>query len=61
MPKAEQAYELSRDGYAAGRFSWLELIAAQQNLADIRIRYIESLRAAHLAHAQISKFMKEGV
>jgi outer membrane protein, heavy metal efflux system len=61
MPKAEQAYELSREGYGIGRFSWLELIAAQQNLADIRIRYIESLRDAHLAHAQISKFMKEGI
>jgi DNA-dependent RNA polymerase auxiliary subunit epsilon len=39
----------------------LELIAAQQNLADIRIRYIESLRDAHLAYAQLSKFIKEGI
>ena len=61
IPKAEQAYELSREGYDIGRFSWLELIAAQQNLADIRIRYIESLRDAHLARAQISKFMMEGI
>ena len=61
IPKAEQAYTLSRAGYEAGRFSWLELIATQQNLADIRIRYIESLRDAHLAHAQISKFIKEGM
>ena len=61
MPKAVRAYEVSRTGYEAGRFSWLELIAAQQNLADIRIRYIESLRDAHLAHAQISKFMTEGI
>ena len=60
IPKAEQAYALSRDGYNAGRFSWLELISAQQNLADIRIRYIESLRDGHLAHAQLSKFIKEG-
>ncbi len=60
IPKAEQAYELSRAGYDAGRFSWLELIAAQQNLSEIRIRYIEALRDAHLARAQISKFMKEG-
>ncbi len=60
MPKAEQAYELSRTGYDVGRFSWLELIAAQQKLSEIRIRYIEALRDAHLARAQISKFMKEG-
>ncbi|MEN7973094.1 MAG: TolC family protein [Verrucomicrobiota bacterium] len=61
MPKAEEAYELSRSGYEAGRFSWLELIAAQQSLAEIRIRYIDSLRDAHLALARISKFRKEGV
>ena len=61
IPKAEQAYELSRKGYDAGRFSWLELIAAQQNLANIHIRYIESLRDAHLAHAQIYKFINEGI
>lgn len=61
LPKAEQAYELSREGYDIGRFSWVELIAAQQNLADIRIRYVESLREAHLAYAQISKFIEEGI
>jgi len=60
IPKAKQAYELSRSGYDVGHFSWVELIAAQQNLADLRIRYIEALRDAHLARAQISKFMKEG-
>ena len=59
LPMAEQAYELSREGYDIGRFSWIELIAAQQNLADIRIRHIESLHEAHLAYAQISKFNKE--
>jgi outer membrane protein, heavy metal efflux system len=61
IPKAEQAYELSREGYEAGRFSWLELIAAQQNLADIRITYIETLREAHLIRTELSKFITEGM
>ena len=60
MPKAEQAYELSQAGYEAGRFSWFELINAQQHLTDIRIRHIEALKDAHLAWAEITKFMKEG-
>ena len=60
MPKAEQAYVLSRAGYDAGRFSWFELITAQQHLAAIRIRYIEALKDAHLARAELSKFMQEG-
>jgi len=60
MPKAEKAYALSQTGYEAGRFSWLELINAQQHLAAIRVRHIEALRAAHKARAEVSKFMKEG-
>jgi cobalt-zinc-cadmium efflux system outer membrane protein len=61
IPKAEQAYELSQAGYAAGRYSWIELITSQQHLADIRIRHIEALKDAHLARAEITKFMQEGI
>ena len=61
IPKAEQAYQLIKAGYDAGRYSWLELIAAQQHLADIHIRQIEALRDAHFARAQIYRFLKEGV
>ena len=61
IPTAEKAYELSRKGYETGRFSWLELIAAQQNLAEIRINRIEYLREAHLIRAELSKFEKEGI
>ena len=59
-PKAETAYELSKAGYDAGRFSWFELINAQHHLASIRVRYIEALRDAHLARAEIFRFMQEG-
>ncbi len=61
MPKAEQAYELSRAGYDAGRFSWFELINAQHHLTSIRVRQIEALRDAHEARAEVYKFMKEGM
>ncbi len=61
IPKAEQAYELSRAGYESGRFSWLELIAAQQRLADIRIGYIEALKEAHLAWIEILKLKTEEI
>jgi cobalt-zinc-cadmium efflux system outer membrane protein len=59
VPKALQAYEVSKAGYDAGRFSWLELINAQQHLTAIRVRNIEALRDAHFARAEITKFMKE--
>ncbi len=61
IPKAEQAYELSRAGYEAGRFSWLELIAAQQHLAELRMGYIEALKEAHLARIEILKLRAEGI
>lgn len=61
IPKAVQAYDLSRDGYEAGRFSWLELIAAQQHLAEIRIGYIDALKDAHLAHIEILKLQAKGM
>ncbi len=59
LPKAEQAYAISREGYEAGRFSWLELISAQQHLAEIKIRYIESLLTVHRIEGELSKFRKE--
>lgn len=58
-PKAREAYELSKRGYEAGRFSWYELINAQHHLAEIRVRSIEALRDAHFARAEISEFMEE--
>lgn len=59
VPKAREAHEVSRSGYQAGRFSWFELIKAQQYLAEIRVRHIEALRDAHFARAEVAKFMKE--
>ncbi len=60
IPKAKQVYEVSLKGYQKGLFSWLELIAAQQNLAQIRVNYIEFLHDAHLTRNQLDKFVKEG-
>ncbi|MEI6892719.1 MAG: TolC family protein [Pontiella sp.] len=61
MPKAKKAYQLSKNGYDAGRFSWFELITAQQHLADIRVRQIDALKEAHIARAEVSRFMKKGI
>jgi cobalt-zinc-cadmium efflux system outer membrane protein len=61
MPKAEQAYVLSRAGYDAGRFSWIELIVTQQHLSQISVRHIEALKDAHFARAEIYKFMTKGM
>ena len=59
VPKAREAYDVSKTGYGAGRFSWFELINSQHHLAEIRVRHIEALRDAHFARAEITKFMEE--
>jgi outer membrane protein, heavy metal efflux system len=56
LPMAEHAYELSRKGYDAGRYSWLELVKTQHDLAAFRVRYIEALLVAHKASAQLDQF-----
>jgi len=60
-PTAERFCELTHADFVAGRFSWLEQIAARHTLANIRIRYIELLRDAHLVRAQIAQHTKEGI
>jgi cobalt-zinc-cadmium efflux system outer membrane protein len=59
LPRAEEAYALSLEGYEAGRFSWLELIEAQQHLAEIRVRYIEALLEAHRIEAKLAEFRRD--
>ncbi len=61
IPTAQKAFEVSRKGYEMGQFSWLELISTQQNLGEIRIGYIGYLSDAHRIHAQLSKFITEGI
>jgi cobalt-zinc-cadmium efflux system outer membrane protein len=61
IPKAEEAYQLCRTGYETGRYSWVELIRSQQHLAEIRVREIEALKAAHLTRAKLYRYMKEGI
>ena len=56
LPKTEQAYALSRAGYEAGRYSWVELVSAQQHLAEVRVRYIEALAELHRIDAELSRF-----
>jgi len=56
LPMAEEAYALTRKGYDAGRYSWMELLAAQKNLTEIRIRTVETLLDAQKASASLAQF-----
>lgn len=47
LPKAEDALAISRDGYAQGRYSYLEVLDAQRTLFDIKQEYIRTATSYH--------------
>lgn len=53
-PAAERSFSQARDGYWAGRTSFLELIDAQRTLASVRRRHLELKRELTVTHAALS-------
>jgi len=53
IPKAQQAAEAISEGYGQGRFSLLEVLDAQANVAQARLREQEALQNFHVAVATI--------
>lgn len=53
LPQAREAFDKVNDGYRAGRFSYLEIVDAQNTLITTNLRYIEALAAFHRAIAEI--------
>ena len=47
LPKAEEALAISRDGFAQGRFSYLEVLDAQRTIFDVKQEYIRAATAYH--------------
>nr|MBV6629556.1 TolC family protein [Oceanococcus sp. HetDA_MAG_MS8] len=55
IPRLESALTETRDAYRAGRYSYLELIAARQELIDARLAYIDAARRAHLNRIELER------
>lgn len=55
IPAAEKAFSLSRFGYRAGKFPYLEVLDAQRTLVETRIQYNESLRDYHVKRAEVER------
>ena len=47
LPKAEDSLAISRDGFAQGRFSYLEVLDAQRTIFDVKQEYIRAATAYH--------------
>lgn len=55
LPAAGRAFSLSRQGYEAGRFPYLDVLDAQRTLYELRSQYVEALRAYHRGRAQVAR------
>lgn len=55
VPGAEQAFGFAREGYAAGKFSFLEVLDAQRTLFEARAQLNATLREVHLRRAEADR------
>lgn len=55
LPSADKAFRLSREGYGAGRFPYLEVLDAQRSLFGVKQQQIEAIRDFHTAKAQVER------
>ena len=55
LPAAEKAFSLSRQGYQAGKFPYLEVLDAQRTLFETRAQYITALKDYHARRAEVER------
>jgi cobalt-zinc-cadmium efflux system outer membrane protein len=55
LPRAAEAFEGVRSGYARGLFRNVDVLDAQRRLFELRLREIEALRAYHAAEAELGR------
>ncbi|HKL22667.1 MAG TPA: TolC family protein [Tichowtungia sp.] len=56
LPQAERAEALCREGYASGRFGWMELLETRQMLEEVRLQQVAAQYAAWMAYIDLLKF-----
>lgn len=55
LPAAEKAFQLSRDGYEKGKFSYLEVLDAQRTLFNARAQFHNALKRYHRSRANVKR------
>lgn len=55
IPSAESAFRLSREGYNAGSFPYLEVLDAQRTLFEVKEQHIQTLEEYHTARANVQR------
>lgn len=57
LPRAEEALAISREGYAQGRFSYLDVLDAQRTIFDVRYEYIQTATSYHQFLVEIERLI----
>jgi cobalt-zinc-cadmium efflux system outer membrane protein len=55
LSSAEKAFRQAREGYQAGKFSYLEVLDAQRTLFDVKAQRIAALKEYHAAKAEYER------
>ncbi|MFY9288633.1 MAG: TolC family protein [Alphaproteobacteria bacterium] len=55
LPAAEKSFQLSREGYQLGKFSYLEVLDSQRTLFDTRRQYNNALKEYHTRKAEAER------
>ena len=55
LPNARQAFGFAREGYAAGKFVFLEVLEAERTLFDTQAQLNEALKEVHTRRAEVDR------
>lgn len=57
LNKAEESFQHIQEGYAQGKYEFLEVLDAQRTLTDIQESYIDAVRRYHLQKAEVESLI----
>ena len=60
LPALQSAYEAAQEGYRYGKFGYLDVLDAQRNFFESKIRYVESLAAFRKAYSDVDRLTGAG-
>jgi cobalt-zinc-cadmium efflux system outer membrane protein len=61
LPKAEEALSISRDGFARGGFSYLEVLDAQRTIYEVKHEYIRAATSYHQLLVEMERLVGQPI
>ncbi len=61
LPKAENALAISREGFAQGRLSYLEVLDAQRTIFDVKQEYIQAATSYHQFLVELERLIGQPI